>query len=114
MKNFLLISLFSVAVSLFYTGVAQFLPQLEKRPPAEVALGSKIGPEELASIGAGVFEANCVSCHKLGESGRAPDLSGMGPRSEDRAAARSVESGATYTGVDYLVESLCKPGDYLV
>ncbi len=114
MKNFLLIGLFTVAVSLFYTGVAQFLPQLENRPPAEVALGSKIGPEELSAIGAGVFDANCSQCHKLGEGGRAPDLNGMGPRAADRAAERSAESGQTFTDIDYLVEALCKPGDYLV
>ena len=114
MKNFLQIAFFTLAVSLMYTGVAQFLPQLENHPPAVVALGSKIGPEELVPIGQGAFEANCVQCHKMGESGRAPDLSTMGALAADRAAARSQETGTTFTDVDYLMESLCKPGDYLV
>jgi len=110
LNNFISISLFTVAVSLLYTGVAQFLPQLESHPPARVELGSNIGPEELSAIGAGVFEANCVQCHKAGESTRAPDLAGIGNRAADRAAER----GSDYTDVDYLVEALCKPGDYLV
>jgi cytochrome c2 len=114
MKNFLQIAFFTIAVSLMYTGVAQFLPQLENHPPAVVALGSKIGPEELVPIGQGAFEANCVQCHKMGESGRAPDLASMGSLAADRAAARAQETGKPYTDVDYLMESLCKPGDYVV
>jgi mono/diheme cytochrome c family protein len=114
MKNFLSTALFTLVVSLLYTGVAQFLPQLENHPPANAELGSDIGPDELAPIGAEVFAANCLQCHKAGEATRAPDISGIGSQVAIRAAARSTESGEKYTGVDYLVEALCKPGDYLV
>jgi cytochrome c2 len=114
MKDLLMISVFTLGVTLLYTGVAQVLPQLENHPPAVVALGSNIGPEELAPIGAGVFEANCVACHKMGQSGRAPDLSIIGVTAFDRAAGRAAETGESFTDVDYLLESLCKPGDFLV
>jgi len=114
MKNFLSTALFTLVVSLMYTGVAQFLPQLESHPPANAELGSDIGPEELAPIGAEVFAANCVQCHKAGETGRAPDISSIGSHASQRAAVRSTESGDSFTEIDYLVEALCKPGDYLV
>ena len=114
MKNLILIAGFTVAVSVMYTVVAQFLPQLENHPPAEVALGSSIGPEELAVIGSSVFDANCGQCHKMGESGRAPDLGSIGMLANGRAAERAQETGETYSDLDYLVESLCAPGDYLV
>ncbi len=89
------------------------VPQLENRPPPEVKAGTNIGPEALIEAGAGVFEANCAQCHKLGESGRGPDLASVGSRARERAAERSA-GGKPYADVDYLVESLCKPGDYLV
>jgi cytochrome c2 len=114
MKNFIAIALFTALTSILYTLVGHLLPQLESHPPAVVALGSNIGPEELAPIGAGVFEANCKQCHKLGESGRAPDLSTVGGAARGRAAERAAKTGKPYSDVDYLVESLCKPGDYLV
>jgi cytochrome c2 len=110
MKNFLQIAAFTLMVSLTYTGIAFLLPQIENRPAPEVKLGSKIGPEKLAPVGQKVFENICLQCHKLGESTRAPDLANIGQTAADRAAER----GADYTAVDYLVESLCKPGDYVV
>ena len=48
MKNYLTMALLTVVVSLTYTGIAQFLPQLENHPPAVVEMGSNIGPEDLA------------------------------------------------------------------
>ena len=41
-------------------------------------------------------------------------MSGIGPLLASRAAARTAETGEKFTEVDYLVEALCKPGDYLV
>jgi len=99
---------------MMYTGVAQLLPQQPNYPPADVELGSKIGPEELVPKGQEAFEANCVQCHKLGESGRAPDLASIGALAQDRASERAAATGKPFTDVDYLMESLCKPGDYLV
>lgn len=114
MKNFLLIALFTTVTSVFYTAVGYMLPQLESHPPPVVGLGEDIGPEDLAPIGADVFEANCQQCHKMGESGRAPDLASVGGLAADRAKRRARETGESYTDADYLLESLCKPGSYLV
>jgi|GEM_PF-2759269 len=110
MKNFIITALFTVLVSLMYTGIAYMLPQQPEIPPPEVELGSNIGPEQLAETGVKVFENQCKQCHKLGESSRAPDLAGVGMRAEDRAEER----GVGYTAVDYLVESLCQPNAYVV
>jgi cytochrome c2 len=112
-KQTLSIAAFTVVVSFLYTGVGQLVPQLENRPPPEVKAGTNISPDTLAEAGAGVFEANCVQCHKLGESGRGPDLASLGGIARGRAAERSA-GGKPYTDVEYIVESLCKPGDYLV
>ncbi len=114
MKDTIQIALFTVIVSVIYTAVAQVLPQLDAQPPAEVALGSKIGPEELAPIGQEAYNVVCTQCHKAGESTRAPDLGNIGARAADRAAERAAKTGKPYTDVDYLLEALCKPGDYLV
>ena len=109
------IAVFTVVVSLLYTGLGQMLPQLESHPPAVVELGAKIGPEELAPIGAEVFEANCLQCHKIsGDATRAPVLGNIGQLAHERASERATETGKAFTDVDYLLESLCKPGDYLV
>jgi cytochrome c2 len=108
------IFLLTVTVSLFYTGIGQVLPQLENHPPPEIAAGSDIGSEQLAEAGSSVFEANCVQCHKLGQVARGPDLAAIGGRAAQRAAERQKSSGQNYSDLDYLVESLCKPGDYLV
>ena len=113
MKNFVQIAVFTLIVSMMYTGVAQLLPQQPNHPPAEVALGSKIGPDELVPIGQEAFEGICLQCHKMGESGRAPDLSSIGSVAHDRARERASKSGKPFTDIDYLVEALCKPGDYL-
>ena len=46
MRDFSSIALFTLVVSLLYTGVAQFLPQLENHPPARLnELPSDVGPK---------------------------------------------------------------------
>ena len=55
MKHFLLIAMFTLGVSLLYTGIGQLLPQLENRPPPEVKAGSSISPDELSEAGAVIF-----------------------------------------------------------
>ena len=114
MKNYLAIALFTIVVSATYTAIAQFLPQLENHPPAVVELGSNIGPEDLAVAGEGVFESSCAQCHKMGESGHCPDLATSGTLAVSRAKERAEATGEDFTDVDYLVEALCQPGDYLV
>jgi cytochrome c2 len=114
MREILNIAVFTVAVSMVYTAVAQVLPQLPNHPPANVEMGSNIGSDALAEAGAGIFESNCTQCHKAGETGRAPDVSSVGSTAHARAAERSAATGEAYSDIDYLLESLCKPYDYLV
>ena len=54
MRDVLNIAVFTIAVSVLYTAVAQVLPQLPNHPPANVELGSNIGPEALAEAGASI------------------------------------------------------------
>ena len=108
MKNFINIALFTLVVSLIYTGIAQVLPQLEGKPPPKVEFGANTSPTDLAVAGAEVFQGPCTACHKLGEAARGPALGTMGAVAHNRAAERGI------TDVQYLVEALCKPGDYVV
>jgi cytochrome c2 len=113
MKNFVTIGIFTLLVSLFYTAVGQVLPQLPSIPPQELKLGEKLSADDLVAAGAGVFDANCLQCHKIGRTDRCPDLAGMGLRAKERAAVRGPVGGRTLDDVDFLLESLCRPGDYL-
>jgi cytochrome c2 len=108
MKNFINIALFTLVVSLIYTGIAQVLPQLEGKPPPKVEFGAKTSATDLAVAGAEVFKGPCSACHKLNEDGRGPPLGNIGTIAHSRAAERGISD------VDYLVEALCKPGDFVV
>jgi len=110
MKNLLNIFLFTFAVSAIYTGIAQILPQLEGKSPPKVEFGANTSPEDLAVAGADIYATNCTQCHAMSEDGRCPPLGNIGALAHDRA--RDLGGGAT--DVDYLVQALCKPGDYLV
>ena len=118
MKHFLYIAAFALAISLFYTAVGHVLPQLESRPPKTVELvetaAQAMTADELVETGAGVFEANCAQCHKIGRADRCPDMAGMGARAHERAAARPPAGGKKLDDVDYLIESICQPGNHLV
>ena len=115
MKHFLYIAAFALAASLFYTAVGTFaMPQIESRPPREVVWGSGLSTDELVEAGAGVFDASCVQCHKIGRTDRCPDMAGMGQRAKDRASAHAPVGGKPVDDVDYLLEAVCKPGEFLV
>ncbi len=70
-------------------------------------------------------KGRCFTCHSVGNRGsavRGPNQGQFGEkfpepigiRSELRARERSEKTGQTYTRTDYLVESLAKPGAYVV
>lgn len=110
MKHFFSVAVFTLAVSLFYTGVAQVLPQLENRPPRILNWGEDLSADELVSAGAEIFEGNCGQCHMIGQpGGRGPDLAGIG----GRALGRAAEIGGM-DDAEYLLEALCDPGAYIV
>jgi cytochrome c2 len=110
MKNILNIALFTLLVSVAYTGIAQILPQLEGKAPPKVEFGANTSAEDLAVAGGEIYETNCTQCHSMSEAGRCPPLGNIGSLAHDRARER----GNSYSDVDYLVEALCKPGDYVV
>jgi cytochrome c2 len=114
MKNFLSIAFFTLVISMLYTGVAQLLPQLRDDPPPKVELGADVGPEKLAEAGQKIFASVCNQCHKMGEAGRAPDLADIGRGAQARADLRAAATGKPYTPAEYLIESMCKPADYIV
>jgi cytochrome c2 len=110
MKNILNIALFTLLVSVAYTGIAQILPQLEGKAPPKVAFGANTSAEDLAVAGGEIFATNCTQCHSMSAEGRCPPLGNIGALAHDRARER----GNNFTDADYLVEALCKPSDYLV
>ncbi len=70
-------------------------------------------------------KSRCFTCHSVGGQGsavRGPNHGqfgekfplSMGARAEVRAKERSEKEGAEFTAVDYIVESLASPGDYVV
>ena len=109
MKDFLNIALFTLVVSLVYTGIAQILPQLEGKAPPRIEFGSDTSPEDLASLGAEVFNANCTQCHKMAEAGRCPPLGNIG--SEQRVKYGVVGDTVNMTG---RIESLTVGGQALL
>ncbi|MGQ0604373.1 MAG: c-type cytochrome [Anaerolineales bacterium] len=104
------ILLFSLVVVAAYVGLANSIPQIESRPPAEIKLSAEMSPEELAEVGRQIVvgeKGGCLTCHGLGEAGpRAPDLQGTGARAANRVPGESAEV--------YLRKSLLDPCSYLV
>ena len=111
MKNYLFIALFTLFTSIAYTMIGFMLPQKVGEPPPIIKLGVKAEPSDLAEAGQVLFQNECSACHMIGApGGRGPDVSGVG----DRAIAIATQKGGDYTGVDYLLESMCRPNDYVV
>ncbi len=70
-------------------------------------------------------KGRCYTCHSVGGQGsavRGPNHGQfgekfplpMGSRAVERAKERSEKTGEEYTAVDYIVESMSSPGDYVV
>jgi mono/diheme cytochrome c family protein len=93
-----------------YTGYANYIPQIQSKPPQELSLeGGNVTPAQLIKAGEEIFKTKgtCEVCHRIGQKGtRAPDLAGVGGR------APKAKSGAS--GTQYLIEALLQPGAHLV
>jgi len=110
MKNYLFITLFTLLTSITYTAIGFMLPQKVGEPPPIIELGVQAAPEDLAAAGFTLFANECSSCHMVGApGGRGPDLSGVGQRAITLGRAR----GGDFGQVDYLLEAMCRPGDYV-
>lgn len=109
-RSFARIFAFMLAVVGLYAWIGQLLPQFEEHPPKKRVITVQTPPDELVAIGQELTrgKGGCLVCHKDAESGnvRGPDLRQAGPKAGTRKPGMSAG--------DYLLESLLKPGEYLV
>jgi mono/diheme cytochrome c family protein len=98
---------------LFYTFLANSIPQVESEVPEELTLGADFTPEELVAAGEQLFSGagGCTACHGTGT--RAPNLQTaegsdgtIGSRCGDRVPGTSCKQ--------YLHESMVKPNTFVV
>jgi mono/diheme cytochrome c family protein len=104
------VGVFSVVVMGLYSGFANWIPQIESKPPQELSLeGGNVTPAQLVKAGEEIYKTKgtCEVCHRIGQKGtRAPDLAGVGGR------AAKMKPGTS--GKQYLIESLINPGAFVV
>src|SRR5207249_7146428 len=104
------VGLVAIAVMGAYTGYANYIPQIESKPPQELSLeGGNVTPAQLVKAGEEIFKSKgtCEICHRIGQKGtRAPDLAGIGGRAGKTKPGTSAKA--------YIIESLLQPGAYLV
>ena len=100
----------AIAVMGSYSGYANYIPQIQSKPPQELSLeGGNVTPAQLVKAGEEIFKTKgtCEICHKIGQKGtRAPDLAGVGGRAATRKPGMSAKQ--------YIIESLLDPGAYIV
>jgi len=104
------VALVSLLVMGAYTGYANYIPQIQSKPPQELSLeGGNVTPAQLVKAGEEIFhgKGTCEICHRIGQKGtRAPDLAGVG--------ARAAKTKPGMSGKQYIIESLLQPGAYIV
>jgi mono/diheme cytochrome c family protein len=104
------VSLVAIVVMGAYSGYANYIPQIESKPPQELSLeGGNITPAQLVKAGEEIYKTKgtCEICHRIGQKGtRAPDLAGVGARAAKVKAGMSAKA--------YLIESLINPSAVIV
>jgi mono/diheme cytochrome c family protein len=104
------VGLVAIVVMGAYSGYANYIPQIESKPPQELSLeGGNVTPAQLVKAGEEIYKTKgtCEICHRIGQKGtRAPDLAGVGSR------APKMKPGMS--GKQYLIESLINPGAFIV
>src|SRR5438876_3842989 len=104
------VGLFALVVMGSYSYFANSIPQIESKPPQELALeGGNVTPAQLVKAGEEIFKTKgtCEICHKIGQKGtRAPDLAGIGGRAGKTKPGTSAKA--------YIIESLLSPTAYIV
>lgn len=110
MKHALIIFLFTVLVTAFYSYVGHMVPQKETYPPKTLEIRPDLSTLEMVEIGKEIVggKGTCLSCHTIGtdQPTRFPDLENIGARASTRKEG--------YSAVDYLAESLYEPNAYIV
>lgn len=109
-RVFLRILVFVTAIDLFYMYIGQTVTQSEQHPPPELEITVETEQAELVTMGEALFEnkGGCLICHKVTDHGndRGPDLRNVGATAATRQPGKSAE--------EYLIESMLKPGAFLV
>jgi mono/diheme cytochrome c family protein len=104
------VALVSIVVMGAYSGYANYIPQIESKPPQELSLeGGNVTPAQLVKAGEEIYKTKgtCEICHKIGQKGtRAPDLAGVG--------SRAAKTKPGMTAKAYLIESLINPNAFIV
>ncbi len=104
------VGLVSLIVMGAYSGYANYIPQLESKPPQELSLeGGTVTPAQLVKAGEEIYtgKGTCQICHQIGQKGtRAPDLAGVGARAARTKPGMSAKA--------YLIEALINPNAYIV
>jgi cytochrome c2 len=110
MKHALIIFLFTVLVTVFYSYVGHMVPQKITYPPKTLEIRSDLTTDEMVEIGREIVGGKgiCLTCHTIGsdQPTRFPDLENVGIR------AKSRKKG--YSDVDYFAETLYEPNAYIV
>src|SRR5438093_9422152 len=104
------VGLVAIAVMGAYSGYANYIPQIESKPPQELSLeGGNVTPAQLVKAGEEIYKTKgtCEICHRIGQKGtRAPDLAGVGARAGKMKPGMSAKA--------YIIESLLQPQAYVV
>jgi mono/diheme cytochrome c family protein len=104
------VGMVAIVVMVSYSGYANYIPQIESKPPQELSLeGGNVTPAQLVKAGEEIFKTKgtCEICHRIGQKGtRAPDLAGIGARAAKAKPGMSAKA--------YIIESLINPNAYIV
>src|SRR5436190_21460617 len=104
------VGLVAIVVMGSYSGYANYIPQIESKPPQELSLeGGNVTPAQLVKAAEEICKTKrtCEISHRIGQSGtRAPDLAGVGSRAATRKPGMTAKA--------YLIESLIQPGAFIV
>jgi mono/diheme cytochrome c family protein len=104
------VSLVALVTMGAYTGYANYIPQIQSKPPQELSLeGGNVTPAQLVKAGEEIFhtKGTCEICHRIGQKGtRAPDLAGVGGRAAKTKPGMSAKA--------YIIESLIQPSAHIV
>lgn len=110
MKHALIIFLFTVLVTAFYSYVGHMVPQKITYPPKTLEIRPDLTTDEMVEIGSEIVggKGTCLTCHTIGsdQPTRFPDLENIGVRAKTREKGKS--------DVDYLAEALYEPNAYIV
>ncbi len=111
--------LFILSVAAIFISLGWYVTDLQGGAVSSV--GSGVDPERGETLFWG--DGTCHTCHSISDRGnmkRCPNLGEgeegepIGIRAAERAAERADATGAPYSALDYIVESIATPGDYVV